>query len=111
MSRPDSARFPKAILSRHRDDFPSPRCASATKIVRPREFTVETQPQVQPALLRLSAIISQYFMRGGFCLFCKKDCFLLTFRSNATTTPPDASSGFTSADSFLLIRLPKTTGR
>jgi len=33
-----------------------------TKIVRPRESTPETQPQLQPALLRLSAIISQYFM-------------------------------------------------
>jgi hypothetical protein len=36
-------------------------CASATKIVRPPESTVETQPQLQPALLRLSAMISQYF--------------------------------------------------
>src|SRR5713101_1970742 len=48
----------------------SPRCAPATEIVRPWESTVETQPQLQPALLSLSAIISQYFMRGGFCLFC-----------------------------------------
>jgi hypothetical protein len=32
---------------------------SATKTVRPREFTVESRPQRQPALLRLSAIISQ----------------------------------------------------
>jgi hypothetical protein len=31
--------------------------------------TAETQPQLQPALLGLSAIISQYFPRGGFCLF------------------------------------------
>jgi hypothetical protein len=36
----------------------------ATKIVRWLESTVETQPQLQPALLRLSAIISQYFIRG-----------------------------------------------
>src|SRR5256886_4472318 len=50
--------------------FPSPRCASATKIVRPLESTAEPQPQLQPALLRLSAIISQYFVRGGFCLLC-----------------------------------------
>src|SRR6266436_5051380 len=42
--------------------FPSSRCASATKIVRPRESSVETQPQLQPALLRLSAIIFQYFV-------------------------------------------------
>src|SRR6266567_9531433 len=40
--------------------FPSSRCASATKIVRPRESTVATQPQLQPARLRLSAMISQY---------------------------------------------------
>jgi hypothetical protein len=39
--------------------FPSSRCASAIQIVRPRESTPETQPQLQPALLRLSAIISQ----------------------------------------------------
>jgi hypothetical protein len=30
------------------------------KMVRPRESTAETQPQLQPALLRLSAIISVY---------------------------------------------------
>src|SRR6266496_5780332 len=49
--------------------FPSLRCASATKIVRPLESTPETQPQLQPASLRLSAISSQYFTPGGFCLF------------------------------------------
>ncbi len=38
--------------------FPSPRCASAIQIVRPLESIAETQPQLQPALLRLSAIIS-----------------------------------------------------
>src|SRR6266581_7838771 len=32
--------------------FLSPRCASATKIVRPLESKVATQPQLQPALLR-----------------------------------------------------------
>jgi hypothetical protein len=42
--------------------FPSPRCASAAKIVRPAESNADTQPQLQPALLRLSAMISQYFM-------------------------------------------------
>jgi hypothetical protein len=41
--------------------FPSPRCASAIQIVSPRESTAETQPKLQPALLRLSAMISQYF--------------------------------------------------
>ena len=44
--------------------FPSSRCASATKIVRPLESIAETQPQLQPALLRLSAMISQYFTRS-----------------------------------------------
>jgi hypothetical protein len=75
------------------------------------ESIAETQPQLQPALLRLSAMIYQYFMRGEFCLFCKKDCFLLASRSEATTIPPEPSSGFTSADSLLLIRSPKTAGR
>src|SRR5512140_1789749 len=41
--------------------FPVSRCASATKIVCPLESTVATQPQLQPALLRLSAITSQNF--------------------------------------------------
>ena len=31
------------------------------KIVRPLESIAETQPQLQPALLRLSAISFQYF--------------------------------------------------
>src|ERR1700730_3031546 len=39
--------------------FPSSPCASAIQIVRPLESIAETQPQLQPALLRLSAIISQ----------------------------------------------------
>jgi hypothetical protein len=41
--------------------FPLSRCASATKIVCPLESTVATQPQLQPALLRLSAMTSQNF--------------------------------------------------
>ena len=41
----------------------SPRCASAIQMVRPLESTAETQPKLQPALLRLSAIISQDFTR------------------------------------------------
>jgi hypothetical protein len=36
--------------------------ASAIQIVRPRESTAETQPKLQPRFLRLSAMISQYFM-------------------------------------------------
>jgi hypothetical protein len=46
--------------------FPSPRCASATKIVRPSRSTVATQPQLHPALLRLSAMISQNRFTAGF---------------------------------------------
>ena len=37
--------------------FPS-RCGSAIQIVRPSQPSAETQPQLQPALLRLSAMIS-----------------------------------------------------
>ena len=37
--------------------FPSPRCTSTIQIVRPLESIAETQPQLQPALLRLSAAI------------------------------------------------------
>ena len=40
--------------------FPSSRCASAIQIVRPLESIAETQPQLQPAFLRLSVMISQY---------------------------------------------------
>jgi hypothetical protein len=39
-------------------------------MVHPLESTVETQPQLQPALLRLSAMISQYFTRVEYCRFC-----------------------------------------
>jgi hypothetical protein len=35
--------------------LPSSRCASAIQIVRPSESRAETQPQLHPALLRLSA--------------------------------------------------------
>ena len=37
-----------------------PRCASTIQIVRPCEATAEMQPTLQPTLLRLSPIISQY---------------------------------------------------
>src|SRR4029077_16848549 len=39
--------------------FPVSRCASALQILRALESIAETQPQLQPALLRLSAMISQ----------------------------------------------------
>src|SRR5437773_2394747 len=55
------------------------RCASAIKIVRPFKSRAETQPQLHPALLRLSAMISQCFtvplltiqhcLRHGFAQF------------------------------------------
>jgi len=41
-----------------------------SKIVRPPESTAETQPQLNAALLRLSAMISQYITRGEVCRFC-----------------------------------------
>ena len=37
------------------------RCASAIQIVRPSESMADTQPQLQPALLRLSAMIFAVF--------------------------------------------------
>src|SRR4029453_5476983 len=39
--------------------FPSLRCASAIQIVRPLEPIAETYPKLQPAFLRLSAMISR----------------------------------------------------
>jgi hypothetical protein len=38
--------------------FPSPRCASTIQIVPSSESTAETQPKLQPAVWRLSAMIS-----------------------------------------------------
>jgi hypothetical protein len=35
--------------------------ASAIQIARPLQSKIDTQPQLEPALLRLSAMISQYF--------------------------------------------------
>jgi hypothetical protein len=49
------------ILMRVCNPERSPVIFSRLQIVRPLESTVETQPQLQPALLRLSAIISRYF--------------------------------------------------
>ena len=48
--------------------FPLSRCAPAIQIVGPLESIAETQPQLHPALLRLSAMISQYFTRR-LCAF------------------------------------------
>jgi hypothetical protein len=41
--------------------FPLSRCASVIQIVWPLASRADTQPQLQPALLSLSAMISQYF--------------------------------------------------
>jgi hypothetical protein len=49
------------FIGANEERLPSSRCASAGRTVRPLESTGETQPQLQPALLRLSAISSQYF--------------------------------------------------
>jgi hypothetical protein len=53
--------------------FPSPRCASAIQIVRPLESIADTQPQLQRAFFRLSAIrlptrqpICQVALNGEF---------------------------------------------
>jgi hypothetical protein len=53
--------------------FPSP-CASAIQTVRPLESTPDTQPQLHPALLRFSAMISQFSFRLCLhrCLSLKK---------------------------------------
>ena len=56
-----SSRNAVSLSSAQRTPFPSSRCASAIQIVRPFESIAETQPQLHPALLRLSAMISQYF--------------------------------------------------
>jgi hypothetical protein len=47
-----------------RGDFPNAAASNfeLSAIVRPLESIAETQPQLKPALLRLSAIISQYFI-------------------------------------------------
>jgi hypothetical protein len=53
--------------------FPSSRCASAIQMVRPSAFTAETQPQLQPDALSLSAMISPYFILcRAWLLFVKQ---------------------------------------
>ena len=47
------------LIGVHNEMLPSPRCASAIQVVRPLESIAETQPKLQPALLRLSAMISR----------------------------------------------------
>jgi hypothetical protein len=49
------------FISTHNEALTVATTPSATKIVRPLESKAETQPHIQPALLRLSAMIFQYF--------------------------------------------------
>src|SRR5262245_57411838 len=72
--------------------FPS-RCASATQIVRPPESTAETQPQSHPALLRLSAMISQAFTCSGFTAAFLRRVFGNADRSEADRTSDLAGAG------------------
>ena len=90
--------------------FPSSRCASAIKVVRPLGSTVATHPQLQPALLRLSAMISQYFtamdcasfalqtvMTTHFCHLPFCGCSGLVRSRNPTTA---GSSGWSAINCF-----------
>src|SRR5205823_11569416 len=56
--------------------FPSPRCASVIQIVRPLESIAETQPQLQPALLRIG---SRHSIRD-FIAFQRRLFLCLTLR-------------------------------
>ena len=49
------------------------RIRTRIQIVRPMESTAETQPQLQPALLRLSAMISKGLHARQLCTFTKSD--------------------------------------
>jgi hypothetical protein len=46
----------KPFIGSHNETFFVGRCAPAIQIVRPSESTAETQPKLQPALLRSSAL-------------------------------------------------------
>ena len=82
--------------ARKTNRFPSPRCASAIQIVRPRESTSKTKPQLQPALLRLSAIISQYLAQWILPCFTRQS---VTARGSFAGHQPDDAETF---DKFLL---------
>src|SRR5438876_414567 len=64
VAAPSSINAVNLSSARTTNRFPSPRCASATKIVRPLESIPETQPQLHPALLRLSAMIPRRDLLG-----------------------------------------------
>ena len=59
--------------------FPSPGYASAIQIVRPRESKADTQPQLHPALLRLSARISESFTPSSAHLLLVQDSLRCSF--------------------------------
>jgi len=63
------SRYYSIVAARPRALTGSPLCASAQRSFGPLESTADTQPQLQPALLRLSAMISDYFARRvlAFC--------------------------------------------
>ncbi len=72
--------------------FPSPRCASVIQIVRPCVSIADTQPQLHPALLRASAMISQYFIRFRAAMQRTYDYagrFELRIRVRETQPTPD----------------------
>ena len=75
----------------HASSGPSSRCASAIQIVRPLESIAETQPKLQPALLRLSAMISQYFNASTFSdcseRFPARVCLVRALRSLSVGPP------------------------
>src|SRR6058998_1753014 len=71
--------------------FPSSRCASAIQIVRPLESIAEIESQLQRALLRLSAMISQYLTLGGILSFC-------SLPGNAAAKCADDSSAIVGSD-------------
>jgi len=52
--------------------FPSSRCALTIHLVSPLEPIAETQPKLQPALLRLSVTLSQYFIATEVPLLFQK---------------------------------------
>jgi len=60
-------------MPKHRDDYTKTAFSLTVpiQIVRPAKSIAETQPQLHPALLRLSAMISQYFKEARIlpCLF------------------------------------------
>jgi hypothetical protein len=66
---------PSAFHSRaQRNAFRRPDLRQQRRSVRPLESIAATQPQLHPALLRLSAMSSQYFTRSGFRPGCFTDC-------------------------------------